>query len=90
MDVEKKLKDSISTEEFEAYEEYSIYDFELTAHDTRSLFISTLVALGEDSRLVDSMLDHKQDSEEIVNFYLDISEEAKMKAYKKYWKEIRK
>lgn len=90
LDVEKKLKDSISTEEFEAYEEYSIYDFELTAHDTRSLFISTLVALGEDSRLVDSMLDHKQDSEEIVNFYLDISEEAKMKAYKKYWKEIRK
>lgn len=87
--IEKMLKESISKEEFEGYEEFSKYDFQLTAHDTRSLFISTLVSLGEDSRLVDAMLDHKQDSEEIVNFYLDISEVAKNKAYQKYWKALR-
>jgi len=64
-------------------------DFELTAHDTRSLFISTLSALGEDSRKVDYMLDHKQNTEEIIHFYLDLSQESCDKAFKRYWNALR-
>lgn len=64
-------------------------DFELTAHDTRSLFISTLVALGEDSRKIDYMLDHKQNSQEIIHFYLDLTEESCNNAFKKYWNALR-
>ncbi len=64
-------------------------DFELTAHDTRSLFISTLVALGEDSRKIDYMLDHKQNSQEIIHFYLDLTEDSCNNAFKKYWNALR-
>ena len=64
-------------------------DFELTAHDVRSLFISTLVSLKEDSRLVDAMLDHKQKNEDIIHFYLDLSDENKDRVYRKYWDALR-
>jgi integrase len=64
-------------------------DFDLTAHDVRSLFISTLVALGEDSRKIDYMLDHKQKSEEVVHFYLDLTESSCNRAFEKYWDALR-
>lgn len=64
-------------------------DFELTAHDTRSLFISSLMELGEDSRKVDYMLDHSLDYKQTVNYYLDLTEESCKKAFEKYWNAIR-
>ena len=70
-------------------EEEDKLNFKLTAHDTRSLFISSLVELGEDSKKVDYMLDHKPKIEETINFYLDLSEESCTNAFKKYWEALR-
>ncbi|RXJ92854.1 hypothetical protein CRV00_11950 [Malaciobacter molluscorum] len=64
-------------------------DFPLTAHDVRSLFISILVDSGEDSKLIDMMLDHADNVEEIWKFYLDFSDEKKQKTWEKYWNIIR-
>ena len=65
-------------------------DFKMSAHENRSLLMSSMICLGIDSRLADFCLDHEQDKRQIHKFYLDLSYEAKTKAYEKYWEYLRK
>jgi len=64
-------------------------DKKLSPHDMRSLLLNIMIKNCKiDSRLADTCLEHKQP--EVIEHYLNFSFKDKKKAFKKYWKKIRK
>ncbi len=61
----------------------------LTIYDTRNLLLNIMIKkCGIDSLLADYCLEHSQ--KKVIDHYLDYTYKDKKKAYKKYWKLIRK
>jgi len=61
----------------------------LSMHDTRTLMLSIMITDCKiDSRLADSCLNHTQKG--VIKHYLSFGYKDKKKAYKKYWKVIKK
>ncbi|WP_415397340.1 tyrosine-type recombinase/integrase [Sulfurimonas sp. CS5] len=64
-------------------------DKRISLHDTRRLMLTIMIRnLKIDSVLADSCLNHKQRG--VINHYLSFDDDDIKKAYKKYWKFIRK
>lgn len=59
----------------------------LSAHDTRTIMMNSMIKLGLDSRLADFCLEHKQP--EVLEHYLDFDYDDKVQAFNTYWESIR-
>ena len=73
---------------FQRWKKKANLDFKLTAHEIRTLLLNSMVTLGIDSTIANkSCLDHIVD--EVLEAYIDIDYEEKLKAYNTYWNALR-
>ena len=73
---------------FQRWKKKANLDFKLTAHEIRTLLLNSMVTLGIDSTIANkSCLDHNVD--EVLEAYIDIDYEEKLKAYNTYWNALR-
>ena len=73
---------------FQRWKKKANLDFKLSAHEIRILLLNSMVSLGIDSTIANrSCLDHNVD--EVLEAYIDIDYEEKLKAYNTYWNALR-
>ncbi|MGJ0357333.1 tyrosine-type recombinase/integrase [Aliarcobacter butzleri] len=73
---------------FQRLKNQSNIDFKLTAHEIRNLLLNSMIKLGIDSAIANrACLDHGID--EVLEAYMDLDYEEKLKAYNKYWGALR-